>query len=103
VQLAKHQQRGQQQPGPIQVEIVGEGEEMRAKNGPTMVTASIFANPNEEVALLSCHTILKKTRTNNFDPSNLKLHEHVKMISATKCSFCCILCLHPGYAHNHYN
>jgi hypothetical protein len=44
-----------------------------------------FIDPKKvETVLTSLHTILEKTGSNKFDPSAVKLHEHIDMIHATK-------------------
>ena len=68
----------------MQVETVDEQEEMEANDEPTMVTDATFLDPNEETVLPSLRDILERTGTNEFDPSAVKLHEHVDMIDACK-------------------
>ena len=82
---AKQQEQEQEQPPePIQVETVNEQEEMEANDEPTMVTDATFLDPNEETVLPSLRDILERTGTNEFDPSAVKLHEHVDMNQAGK-------------------
>jgi hypothetical protein len=112
-QLLAEQPRQQQQlPEPMQVEIVDE-EIAGSNDEPTMVTDSIFVDPNEETVLPSLRTILEKTGTNEFDPSNVKLHDHVDMIHAakkfhedifadTKDLFHCAFCKERGPATQQY-
>jgi hypothetical protein len=84
VQLAEQQQQEQQQLGPIQVETVDEDEEIGAGNEPLMVTNPVFVDPDEETVLPSLHSILEKTGTNKFDPSNIELYAHVEIINAVQ-------------------